>query len=91
MALEQKLHLRLAQKLVMTPTLQQAIKLLQVSRLELEQALVQEVQTNPLLEVVEETPARRRRQPSRLAPRRTHARGVGRGPSVCAGSQRKER
>jgi len=57
MALEQKLHLRLAQKLVMTPTLQQAIKLLQVSRLELEQALTQEVQTNPLLEVVEEAPA----------------------------------
>lgn len=57
MALEQKLHLRLAQKLVMTPTLQQAIKLLQVSRLELEQALDQEVQTNPLLEMVEEEPA----------------------------------
>jgi len=57
MALEQKLQLRLAQKLVMTPTLQQAIKLLQVSRLELEQALAQEVQTNPLLELVEEQPA----------------------------------
>ncbi len=39
MALEQKLHLKLAQRLVMTPTLQQAIKLLQLSRLELEQAL----------------------------------------------------
>ena len=54
MALEQKLHLKLAQKLVMTPTLQQAIKLLQLSRLELEQALAQEVQANPLLEVSEE-------------------------------------
>ncbi|NIL99724.1 MAG: hypothetical protein GTN57_01880, partial [Acidobacteria bacterium] len=30
MALEQKLQLRLAQKLVMTPSLQQAIKLLQM-------------------------------------------------------------
>jgi RNA polymerase sigma-54 factor len=57
MALEQKLHLKLAQKLVMTPTLQQAIKLLQLSRLELEQALAQEVQANPLLEMTEEAPA----------------------------------
>jgi RNA polymerase sigma-54 factor len=57
MGLEQRLQLRLAQKLVMTPTLQQAIKLLQVSRLELEQALTQEVQTNPLLELVEEQSA----------------------------------
>lgn len=57
MALEQKLHLKLAQKLVMTPTLQQAIKLLQLSRLELEQALVQEVQANPLLEMNDEPPA----------------------------------
>jgi RNA polymerase sigma-54 factor len=56
MALEQKLHLKLAQKLVMTPTLQQAIKLLQLSRLELEQALAQEVQANPLLEMSDEAP-----------------------------------
>jgi len=52
-ALEQRLNLKLAQKLVMTPTLQQAIKLLQLSRLELEQAMSQEVQINPLLELVE--------------------------------------
>lgn len=51
MALEQRLNLKLAQKLVMTPTLQQAIKLLQLSRLELEQAMSQEVQVNPLLEL----------------------------------------
>jgi RNA polymerase sigma-54 factor len=56
MALEQKLNLKLAQRLVMTPTLQQAIKLLQLSRLELEQALTQEIQTNPLLEMTEEEP-----------------------------------
>ncbi len=56
MALEQKLHLKLAQRLVMTPTLQQAIKLLQLSRLELEQTLAQEVQINPVLELVEEVP-----------------------------------
>jgi RNA polymerase sigma-54 factor len=57
MALEQKLNLKLAQRLVMTPTLQQAIKLLQFSRLELEQALSLEVQANPLLELAEEAPA----------------------------------
>ena len=34
MALEQKLNLKLSQRLVMTPSLQQAIKLLQLSRLE---------------------------------------------------------
>lgn len=56
MALEQRLNLKLAQKLVMTPTLQQAIKLLQLSRLELEQAISQEVQANPLLELSEEEP-----------------------------------
>jgi RNA polymerase sigma-54 factor len=55
MALEQRLHLKLAQKLVMTPTLQQAIKLLQLSRLELEQAIDQETQTNPLLELTEDS------------------------------------
>ena len=54
MALEQKLHLKLAQRLVMTPTLQQAIKLLQLSRLELEQALDQELQVNPMLEMSED-------------------------------------
>jgi RNA polymerase sigma-54 factor len=54
MALEQKLHLKLAQKLVMTPTLQQAIKLLQLSRLELEQAIAEELQANPLLEQIDE-------------------------------------
>ncbi|HHQ48407.1 MAG TPA: hypothetical protein ENK19_05930, partial [Acidobacteria bacterium] len=35
MAIEQKLRLKLSQRLVMTPSLQQAIKLLQLSRLEL--------------------------------------------------------
>ena len=43
MALEQKLSLKLAQKLVMTPSLQQAIKLLQMTRMELETLLTQEL------------------------------------------------
>lgn len=50
MALEQKLSLKLAQKLVMTPSLQQAIKLLQMTRMELEGVLNQELVENPLLE-----------------------------------------
>src|SRR5437868_4416972 len=50
MALEQKLHLKLSQKLIMTPSLQQAIKLLQVSKLELQEVLNQELLENPHLE-----------------------------------------
>ncbi|MEM1207274.1 MAG: RNA polymerase factor sigma-54 [Acidobacteriota bacterium] len=53
MALEQKLSLKLAQKLVMTPSLQQAIKLLQMTRLELEGVLTQELVENPVLEETE--------------------------------------
>src|SRR5436305_15350837 len=50
MALQQKLHLKLSQKLIMTPSLQQAIKLLQLSKLELQEVLNQELLENPLLE-----------------------------------------
>jgi RNA polymerase sigma-54 factor len=47
-----RLDLRLGQKLIMTPQLQQAIKLLQLSRLELQQTLSQQLLENPLLEDV---------------------------------------
>jgi len=57
MGLEQKLNLRLSQRLVMTPSLQQAIKLLQMSKLELQDVLTQEVVENPLLEEEEEAAA----------------------------------
>ena len=50
MALESRLELRLAQKLVLTPQLQMAIKLLQMPQLELSQALTQELVENPFLE-----------------------------------------
>jgi RNA polymerase sigma-54 factor len=50
LALEQKLHLKLSQKLIMTPSLQQAIKLLQLSKLELQEVLNQELLENPLLD-----------------------------------------
>lgn len=53
MALEQKLALKLAQKLVMTPSLQQAIKLLQMTRMELRQVVAEELEANPLLEELE--------------------------------------
>ena len=50
MAIEIKQQLRLSQQLVMTPQLQQAIKLLQLSRLELVNLVQQELQENPILE-----------------------------------------
>ena len=50
MALEQKLNLRMTQKLIMTPSLQQAIKLLQMTKLELQEEVTQELTENPLLE-----------------------------------------
>src|SRR5262249_28214084 len=50
MALEQRLSVRLSQKLIMTPSLQQAIKLLQMSKLELVEEIAQELEENPVLE-----------------------------------------
>ena len=50
MSLQQKLSLKLQQKMVLTPTLQQAIRLLQLTRLELVQEVSQELQINPVLE-----------------------------------------
>lgn len=52
MALESRLELKLAQKLVLTPQLQLAIKLLQMPQLELSDALTQELTENPFLEDV---------------------------------------
>ncbi len=50
MALTQRLELRQGQSLVMTPQLQQAIKLLQLSNLELAEYVEAELERNPLLE-----------------------------------------
>jgi RNA polymerase sigma-54 factor len=50
MALNQRLELRQGQALVMTPQLQQAIKLLQMSNIELQAFVDQELERNPLLE-----------------------------------------
>ena len=51
MALTPRLDLRQSQQLVMTPQLQQAIKLLQFTNLELGDFVLQEVEKNPLLEM----------------------------------------
>lgn len=50
MALSHRLELRQSQSLVMTPQLQQAIKLLQLSNLELNEFVEGELERNPLLE-----------------------------------------
>lgn len=50
MALSAKLDLRQTQALVMTPLLMQSIRLLQLTHIELEQFIEQEIEKNPLLE-----------------------------------------
>jgi len=50
MALEMRQQMKLSQQLVMTPQLQQAIKLLQLSRLELQDLVQQELEENPILD-----------------------------------------
>jgi RNA polymerase sigma-54 factor len=63
MALEQKLSVRMSQRLIMTPSLQQAIKLLQMSKLDLVEEIQQELVENPVLEDSVETPAAERVEP----------------------------
>ncbi|MCK5552500.1 MAG: RNA polymerase sigma-54 factor, partial [Deltaproteobacteria bacterium] len=53
MALELKQSLKQTQQLVITPQLQQAIKLLQLTRVELVDLIQDEIKENPLLEVSE--------------------------------------
>jgi RNA polymerase sigma-54 factor len=50
MAMEMRQQLKLSQQLVMTPQLQQAIKLLQLSRMELVDLVREEMLENPILE-----------------------------------------
>src|SRR5436189_4449025 len=52
MGIAQRLHTKLVQKLILTPSLQQAIKLLPMSTLELSDLLNQEMVENPMLEEV---------------------------------------
>ncbi len=53
MTLSQRLDLRQSQTLVMTPQLQQAIKLLQLSNLELVEYIDREIEQNPLLDRID--------------------------------------
>jgi RNA polymerase sigma-54 factor len=52
--MKQSLQLRLGQQLAMTPQLQQAIKLLQLSTLDLQQEIQQALESNMMLEVAED-------------------------------------
>ena len=56
MALTQRLEFRQSQSLVMTPQLMQAIKLLQLSNLDLSAFVEEELERNPLLERESEGP-----------------------------------
>ena len=47
------LQLKLGQQLTMTPQLQQAIRLLQLSTLDLQQEIHQVLESNPMLELIE--------------------------------------
>ncbi len=73
MALEIKQQQRMSQQLVITPQLRQAIKILQVSRAELEQLVDEELEENPVLEEAvtdeRETERRGRGAAHRGAPR----------------------
>jgi RNA polymerase sigma-54 factor len=55
MGMELKQSLKLSQQLVMTPQLQQAIKLLQLSRMELLEQIREEMEQNPILEQPDDT------------------------------------
>ncbi|MDH5392724.1 MAG: RNA polymerase factor sigma-54 [Gammaproteobacteria bacterium] len=54
--MKQSLQLRIGQSLTMTPQLQQAIKLLQLSTLELQSEIQEALESNPMLEVEESSP-----------------------------------
>lgn len=67
MGMEMKLSLKLTQKLVMTPMLQQAIKLLPMARLELAQLVRQEIMENPVLEEILEEDLEENEEESKVA------------------------
>ena len=58
MILKQRLDQRQVQKLILAPALQQAIKLLPLTNLELQEVIDEELSENPLLELEEEAPER---------------------------------
>ena len=72
MALTQRLEFRQSQSLVMTPQLMQAIKLLQLSNLDLSAFVEEELERNPLLERASDGPE----APVRGEPVAEHAAGT---------------
>ena len=54
MAIEMRQQMKLSQQLVMTPQLQQAIRLLQLSTLDLQQEIQEALESNPMLEIEED-------------------------------------
>ena len=100
MAMEARLSLRQSQRVVMTPLLQQAIQLLQLSTLELQEVVQKELLENPLLEEVAPETAdgpeqaaadvptrRRRRRWSR--PRSSRRRPPSGRPTTCRSTSRR--
>ena len=82
MSLNARLEIRQGQGLVVTPQLQQAIKLLQLSNLELESFVEAELERNPLLQRAE--PERR---PAEAAPQPMVWRGSGSGAAPFDGDE----
>ncbi|MCK4431344.1 MAG: RNA polymerase sigma-54 factor, partial [Candidatus Aminicenantes bacterium] len=55
MILKQQLQQKQVQRLILAPALQQAIKLLPLTKLELMEIIDEELSQNPMLEIEEET------------------------------------
>jgi len=85
--MKQTIQLRLGQHLTMTPQLQQAIRLLQLSTLDLRQEIQQAVEANPMLELSEEEP--QEELPEGAAELADAAEGALAGDSGAAGSTAK--
>ncbi len=79
------LQVRLSQHLALTPQLQQSIRLLQLSTLELHQEVEQMLEQNPFLEADEETPHLDAPPPERTAPTRDEVAAESNGESSDGG------
>ncbi|HEB77649.1 MAG TPA: RNA polymerase factor sigma-54, partial [Methylothermaceae bacterium] len=66
--MKQSLQLRLGQQLTMTPQLQQAIRLLQLSSLELKHEIQDALESNIMLEIAEEEKSTQENQPGETNP-----------------------
>lgn len=89
--MKQSLQVRLSQHLALTPQLQQSIRLLQLSTLELQQEVEQMLDQNPFLELDEDAaapaePLSERSSPAERAGEREVERAVESGGDIAAGS-----